>query len=135
MTDLYGLYKQYAGREPENTVALSGSGSNRRYVRMSVEGNSVMGVIGTDVQENRAFLAIARHFRNKGIPVPEVLAVSEDEMSYIQEDLGDELLSDMVAKAGKAGNLSEDSPVASLLCRTMAMLPKIQFEGAEGLDI
>lgn len=134
MTDLYGLYKQYAGREPENTVALSGSGSNRRYVRMSVEGNSVMGVIGTDVQENRAFLAIARHFRKKGIPVPEVLAVSEDEMSYIQEDLGDELLSDMVAKAGKAGNLSEDSPVASLLCRTMAMLPKIQFEGAEGLD-
>lgn len=134
MTDLYGLYKQYAGREPENTVALSGSGSNRRYVRMSVEGNSVMGVIGTDVQENRAFLAIARHFRKKGIPVPEVLAVSEDEMSYIQEDLGDELLSDMVAEAGKAGNLSEDSPVASLLCRTMAMLPKIQFEGAEGLD-
>ena len=134
MTDLYGLYKQYIGREPENTVALSGSGSNRRYVRMSAEGRSVMGVTGTDVQENTAFLTIARHFRQKGIPVPEVLAVSEDRMSYIQEDLGDELLSDVVAKARKEGNLSEDGPVASLLCRTMAMLPKIQFEGAEGLD-
>ena len=42
--------------------------------------------------ENRAFIYMARHFASKGLPVPEVLEVSDDEMAYIQTDLGDTLL-------------------------------------------
>lgn len=130
MKELYGLYKEYTGSEPELAVALTGSGSNRRYVRLSAPEGSYIGVTGTDVLENKAFLTIARHFRQKGIPVPEVLVVSADGMSYLQEDLGDVLLSDMVARAGKEGW----GDMTGLLCRTMAILPKIQFEGAAGLD-
>jgi hypothetical protein len=39
-----------------------------------------------------------------------------------------------VAKAGKDGGILPDSSLERLLCRTMSMLPKIQFEGADGLD-
>lgn len=105
---------------PETTVPLTGSGSNRQYCRMQGRGVSCIGVRGTDPLENKAFLTIAAHFRKKGIPVPEVLAVSEDGMTYLQEDLGDVHL---------FGSSDPD-----LLCRTMSLLPKIQFEGADGLD-
>lgn len=134
MKELEVLYKRYTGSEAQQICPLTGSASNRQYVRISGPAGSYVGVTGTDGLENKAFLTIASHFHSKGIPVPEVLSVSEDGMSYIQEDLGDVLLSDMVAKAGKEGGVLPDSPLEKLLCRTMSMLPKIQFEGARGLD-
>ena len=134
MENLSALYKEHVGEEPGQITPLTGSGSNRKYARISGNDVSLIGVHGTDVLENQAFLIIDRHFRSKGIPVPEVVAVSDDGMSYLQEDLGDVLLSDMVAAAGKSGGIAPDSPLVPILCRTMAMLPKIQFEGAAGLD-
>ena len=93
-----------------------------------------MGVTGTDVKENNAFITLAAHFRSQGLPVPEVLAVSEDGISYLQEDLGDLLLADLVAAAHKNGGIEEGGQLEALLCRTTGLLPKIQFEGASGLD-
>ena len=134
MKELYGLFEKQTGSGPEKVTLLTGSGSNRQYARLSAGMDSFIGVKGTDPLENKAFLTIARHFHSKAIPVPEVLSVSEDGMAYLQEDLGDVLLSDMVASAWKNGGIVHDSPLVPLLCRTMAMLPKIQFEGADGLD-
>lgn len=134
MERLYNLFHSHFGAEPDSVIPLYGSGSNRRYYRMSAGESVCMGVIGTDKLENKAFLTIAGHFRLKGIDVPDVYAVSDDGMAYIQEDLGDRLLSDEVAAARKQGGIDPESPLAELLCRTMAELPKIQFEGAEGLD-
>ena len=134
MKELEALYRRYTGSEPQQTTLLTGSASNRQYARISGPAGSYIGVAGTDPLENNAFLTIAGHFHSKGIPVPEVLAVSEDGMTYLQEDLGDVLLSDLVAKAGKDGGILPDSSLERLLCRTMSMLPKIQFEGAGGLD-
>ncbi len=152
MKDLEKLYKEYTGFEPEKVVPLAGSGSNRRYFR--IEGSrsfaemgnrsdgtevwrSHMGVIGTDRQENHAFITLAGHFREKGINVPEVLAVSGDGIRYLQEDLGGDVLGDRVAAINKAGGFGEElteSETVRLLCETMAQLPKIQYEGAQGLD-
>ena len=134
MKELYGLFRKYTGAEPENAVQLTGSGSNRSYFRLQWAGRSLMGVTGTDVKENRAFITLAAHFRSQGLPVPEVLAVGEDGMSYLQEDLGNQLLSDLVAAAHKGGGIEEGSDLEALLCRTIGLLPKIQFEGASGLD-
>lgn len=129
---LYQLYTGIYGHAPSDASPLYGSGSNRRYVRLvSPSGESCMGVTGTDVNENKAFLTIAGHFRSKGIPVPEIYAVSADGLSYLQEDLGDTLLYDMVEKSRKDNSWDA---VSGLLCRTIALLPKIQFEGADGLD-
>ena len=128
------LFTAYFGVEPQSCEPLSGSGSNRRYFRLSAEGRSCMGVLGTDARENNAFIRLSEHFRSKGINVPQVYAVSEDGMTYIQEDLGSRMLSDDVAAALKEGGYSPESPVVDLLCKTMSMLPAIQFKGAEGLD-
>ena len=126
------LYKTYYGVAPESIIPLTGSASNRRYFRLSSASGTCIGAVGTDRLENEAFIAISRHFRSKGISVPEVFAVSEDGMSYIQEDLGADVLFDRLQKARKSGEGLDE--VEDLLCRTMAELPKIQFEGGHGLD-
>ena len=126
------LYKTYYGVAPESITPLTGSASNRRYFRLSSASGTCIGAVGTDRLENEAFIAISRHFKSKGISVPEVFAVSEDGMSYIQEDLGAEVLFDRLQKARKSGEGLDE--VEDLLCRTMAELPKIQFEGGHGLD-
>ena len=66
---LYRLYQEATGYAPESMMLLPGAGSGRKYYRMrGVE--SLIGVVGTDVSENRAFVELSRHFRVKGLPVP-----------------------------------------------------------------
>lgn len=132
MERLYRLYEEHYGCAPEKVLPVAGSASNRRYCRLTSSAGTCIGVVGTDVRENEAFVSLSRHFRSKGISVPEVLAVGGDGMVYLQEDLGHDLLLDLLDVARRKGE--DTSGVERLLCRTMAMLPKIQFEGAQGLD-
>ena len=107
-------------------------GSNRVYTRVEENGRTIIRVDGTNRDENRAFIYLARHFAAKGLPVPRVLWVSDDEMSYTQEDLGDTLLFDAIRHGRETGCfLSEER---DLLERTIRALAHIQIEGAEGLD-
>lgn len=132
MERLYALFRSRYGSEPDAVTPLVGSASDRRYYRLSSEGISCIGVDGTDREENAAFIYLAGHFREKGIHVPEVYAVSEDGMAYIQEDLGGTMLLDLYVQARRSGEGLEE--VEDLLCRTMSILPDIQFGGADGLD-
>ena len=43
-------------------------------------------------------------------------------------------MADLVAAAHKNGGIEEGGQLEALLCRTTGLLPKIQFEGASGLD-
>ena len=130
--ELHRLYSAHYGTCPVSVDPVSASASNRHYYRMASTAGTCIGAVGTDRQENDAFVAISLHFRSKGIPVPEVFAVSEDGMSYLQEDLGDEVLLDRLVRARRTGEGMAE--VDELLCSAMALLPKIQFEGASGFD-
>ena len=88
MKRLSSLYNEYFGCCPENVSVITGSASNRSYYRLVSEAGACIGVIGTDRDENDAFVTLARHFSSKGIPVPEIYSVSDDGMVYIQEGLG-----------------------------------------------
>lgn len=129
---LMSLFEECSGVRAESSVPLSSSGSNRKYFRISGGGKSLVGVAGTDVKENEAFVCMAGHFRSKGLRVPEVMAVSADGLYYLQEDLGDSSLFDAVAAGRESGNYSPQEK--SLLLETVSCLPEIQFKGAEGLD-
>ena len=132
MNRLQNLFFSYTGKQAETVNELTSSGSNRRYYRLSSGSISIIGVVGTNAEENKAFIEIDRHFLTKGIKVPKVLAISDDMMAYIQEDLGDDQLYKLVAHGRESGEYS--SYECALLCRTMEMLPKIQFKGGAGLD-
>ncbi len=134
MEKLIELYRSWRGAEPASTGRLAGAGSNRAYYRMTdADGQSVIGCIGTSRDENHAFVYLARHFTLRQLPVPEVLAVSDDELRYLQTDLGTTSLFDAIRGGREAGGrytLKEQE----LLRRTISELPNVQFRGARGLD-
>ena len=128
---LKDLYHTFVGRPADEIVELPSSGSNRRYFRLSGP-RSLIGVSGTSRPENEAFLYMAAHFRQKGLPVPEVYCSSEDKLFYLQEDLGDTLLFDAIEKGRKSSVFDETEK--RLLHQTIELLPKVQFVGADGMD-
>ena len=125
------LYLSYIGHEPESIEAFPSSGSNRRYFRLTGQ-PTLIGVRGESVEENRAFIYLAGHFRRQGLPVPQVFAHSKDGLYYLQEDLGDTLLFDKLGTKSREG---EDSArLFPLLRKVIRLLPVLQYKGAEGLD-
>lgn len=128
---LLSLFREYAGFDAQDCALLPISGSNRRYYRLSGGGKSAIGVVGKDLKENAAFIALDRHFASKGLPVPRVFGVSEDCSAYLQEDLGTVMLSDLVAKAREDGDYERILP---LLRDCIRLLARFQFEGGAGLD-
>lgn len=97
-------------------------GSNRIYTRETdANGRTFIRVQGTNRDENRAFIYMARHFHALGLPVPELYSVSEDGMSYTQENLGDTILFDHLDNY-------------TLLERTIRALAHIQVTGAQDFD-
>ena len=125
------LYSSLTWKEPQDVTELPSSGSNRRYFRLTGE-KTWIGVSGTSPEENKAFIYMASHFRKKGLPVPEVHGWSDDKTFYLQEDLGDTLLFDAIEKGRKTCVFSDEEK--TLLCKTITLLPSIQFKGAEDLD-
>jgi aminoglycoside/choline kinase family phosphotransferase len=134
MQQLIALYREWSGAEPLSTEKLPGAGSNREYYRFkAADGSSVIGCIGTSRDENHAFIYLARHFTKRQLPVPKVLAVSLDELRYLQQDLGSVSLFDAIRGGREAGGrytLAEQQ----LLKQTIRQLPNIQLRGARGLD-
>ena len=128
------LFLDATGKKVGEQTALTASGSNRRYYRIESEDKtaSLIGVQGTSRDENHAFLYMAEHFMKKGLNVPMVLAVSDDEMNYVQQDLGNVLLFDYIAEGRKTGvfNVKEKD----MLRETMRALARFQVRGAEEFD-
>lgn len=133
MEKLKRLFQQYIGKLPDTIIPLSsGSGSNRKYFRLSDSEISLIGVEGTSADENRTFIDLSQHFRVQGLNVPQVFAVSDDNMLYLQEDLGDMSLFGSIENGRKTGEFSERE--IELLKQTISYLPEIQFKGTEKLD-
>ena len=134
MEKLRDLYVRWRGEQPADVSRLDGAGSNRAYYRLiGADGSSVIGCVGTSRDENHAFVYLARHFTALHLPVPEILAVDDDEMRYLQSDLGTTSLFDALKGGREAGGQYGPREV-QLLEATLRRLPQMQFCGARGLD-
>ena len=128
MERIQQLYKSLTGREPDAIVPLSAAGSNRQYFRVTGEEkrSTFIAVIGTNQEENHAFITWAQTFKDAHLPVPEVLAVSADEMVYLQEDLGEQSLYDFIAE-GRARNGQYSETEIAAIAKAVRALPRFQF--------
>ena len=134
MESITKLYLQTTGKHPADCRKIAGGGSNRQYYRLTdTEGHSLIGVEGTSLEENSAFIYLTRHFAGKGLNVPEIIAVSKDGLSYLQTDLGTVSLYDAL-KEGRENAMGYSETDIALLERTIGMLPELQIHGAEGMD-
>lgn len=128
------LFKSYFGTDVATTKLIAGAGSNRRYVRLADnEGHTAIGVEGTSLEENHAFIYLSEHLKKKNIPVPQIYAVSDNKMEYLQEDLGSLSLYDALAEGrSRGGNYGSDE--IALIEKTIRLLAHVQVEGASDID-
>ncbi|MBX7226147.1 MAG: phosphotransferase [Chitinophagales bacterium] len=127
-TPILTFIKTVFQQEPQDFVVLPLAGSDRRYGRFSINGASFIATYNPFVPENKAFIYFSKVFREKGLPVPEVLFVYADQTMYIQTDLGNQALLDVLTEKG----LNEDTYL--LYQETVKNLAKLQVVSDEGLD-
>ncbi len=132
MDIISSLYERWSGFVPDSSELLPLSGSARKYYRVSGQGGVAIGCAGTNPAENRAFLTIAERFAAAGLHAPEIYAVSDDGMSYLQEDLGDGQLFELLKPNIADASYSEEQ--LAWIHDTISLLPAVQFKVGEGLD-
>ncbi len=132
MQQLIYLFNKQTGKSNPAIELLPSSGSNRKYYRLSQDDISIIAVHGQSKEENRAFIELTRHFKKQGLNVPELFGATDDEMFYIQEDLGDTVLFDALKAGRLTGVFSTEEK--ELLHKTIALLADFQILGAKGLD-
>lgn len=112
-----------------NLETLRQAGSNRQYFRVLLKDkNYILTNNPGNIPENNAFIAFTKHFHAKGIHVPSIEYVEHDQSFYVQSDLGDISLFDIMQKEG----FSER--VKMLFKKTCDALARLQINGGEGLD-
>jgi len=131
---LQELYKSHFGKAPDKLTPLPKAGSNRQYFRIEdKDGQSVIGVVGADIAENRCFIYLCRHFFEKGLAVPKILCCAEDFSCYLQTDLGKVSLYDAL-KRGRESEEGYNAEERNLIAKSIRQLAKLQVLGAQGLD-
>ena len=126
------LFLNHFGENADSVVPLKGGGSDRKLFRLRNDKRSVIGVANADQQENIAFLAFSRHFRRMGLPVPEIYVDKIDAGIYLEEDLEDttlfQLLTETRAREGFSPKLID------LYTQVVRILPQFQIVAGRTLD-
>ena len=115
-------------------IALRGDGSDRQIYRFSTgNSRSWVGVTNPAQDENQAFLAMSRHFRKQGIPVPEIYAADPQQLVYLLEDLGDQTLADWLMDLDP--NVHEAAVrIREVYQEVLEVLIQMQTKGTVGFD-
>lgn len=97
---------------------VSGDASFRKYYRVIKEdGTAIIAVDAPPAQENNpAFVALACHWREKGMRLPEILATNFEQGYLLVEDFGDVMLRDRLSAATVDGWYQQ----------ALALLPSLQ---------
>lgn len=98
---------------------LPGGGGDRKYFRILFkDGKSAIGTVADDLKDSKAFVRLADAFAKNGVQVPRIYSHSPEYKYYIQEDLGDQSLYDII---------KADSPeIENILRSTIKELVKMQ---------
>lgn len=107
ITILEELFTEHFGEKPDSITALPISGSDRRYYRLQKGETSAIGTYNANIPENNTFFYFANLFRKHEINVPEVYAVGKERKFYLQQDLGDISLYDLLAKEGHTDEVKQ----------------------------
>ncbi|OGS12249.1 MAG: phosphotransferase enzyme family protein [Elusimicrobia bacterium RIFOXYA2_FULL_58_8] len=132
-TALRGLYLKTFGAAARTCEPLKGDASARRLFRMGDGSRSVIGAVGPDKLENRAFLEFSRHFRAEKLPVPEIYAADQQQGVYLEEDLGSTTLFEYLTAERKSADLP--GQVLAAYKKVLEWLPRFQAQAGRGLDL
>lgn len=130
--DIVDLYKERFMEEKVTVEALPPSGSYREYIRLTSPHFKAIGTWNDDEKENNAFVEFSKHFRSKGIKVPEIYEYKPSECIYLQEDLGNETLFSFLSEVREFEGFSDK--IIRMYRKVVKELPKIQIVAGKDLN-
>jgi aminoglycoside/choline kinase family phosphotransferase len=125
---VHHLFKNWYSNDYEQITQLQQSGSDRIYFRIYAGDESYIATYNLNIKENKTFIHFSTHFKNLGLPVPEIYAVNNNYTAYIQQDLGTESLLNQLERFGYT------DLVYDLFCKSLEQLARIQIIGHDGLN-
>jgi aminoglycoside/choline kinase family phosphotransferase len=134
MEVLTRLFEQHFHSAVERVQPLQGQlgGSGRKIIRLSSEKLSAIGILYDVREENVAFLEFSRHFRRRGLPVPEIYAEDLSHGAYLEEDFGDTTLFEFLSDHRNGATIAPEAVAAYR--KVVAVLPRFQVEAGRDLN-
>ena len=134
MDILKNLFEKHFQFPVESVQPVQGElgGSGRKILRLSGKGSSAIGILYDVRAENVAFLEFTRHFRKRGLPVPEIYGEALDQGAYLEQDLGDTTLFSALTSGRRGDQISPE--VVNAYRNVIATLPKFQIEAGSDLN-
>ena len=134
MEVLKRLFEQHFHSPVERVQPLQGQlgGSGRKIIRLSSEKLSAIGILYDVREENVAFLEFSRHFRRRGLPVPEIYAEDLSHGAYLQEDFGSTTLFEFLSDHRNGATIAPEAVQAYR--KVVAVLPRFQVEAGRDLN-
>src|SRR5262245_11333176 len=134
MDVLIKLFEQHFKSPVQRMEPLQGKlgGSGRHIIRIFGKDTTAIGILHTVPEENLAFVEFSRHFRRRGLPVPEIFSEDLSQGAYIEEDLGDTTLYEFLS-SHRTGEQIQSSVVEAYR-NAIELLPRFQIEAGRDLN-
>ena len=134
MDVLKRLFEEHFQMPAEQVQPLQGKlgASGRSIIRLTGGGSSAIGILYPVREENVAFLEFSRHFRQHGLPVPEIYAEDLSQNAYLEEDLGNTTLFEFLGE-NRTGDVIAPQAVEAYR-KVVAELPRFQTEAGRDLN-
>ena len=134
MEVLQELFERHFHAAPTRVQPVQGGlgGSARKIIRLAGGGRSAVGILNQDRAENVAFLTFTRHFLRHRLPVPELYEEDLDRGAYLEQDLGDSTLFDLLARNRRGAEIAPE--VIAAYDKVVELLPRFQVEAGRDLD-
>lgn len=127
---MFHLFEAWTGEKALEINQLPISGSSRQYFRIIGTHKTIIGAYNSKWEENEAYISFTNHFQKYNIPVPKIELVSDDKLSYLVEDMGDDSLYNHVISC--KGKLNAE--VVELYKKSLGYLINMQVEASKTLD-
>jgi RNase adapter protein RapZ len=109
-------------------TTIAQSGGDRQYYRVQCTEGNYIATYSDNLAENKTFFEWGNTFAQLHLPVPKVLAINAHQNIYLQQDLGQQCLLDLLLKEGYTSN------VFALYQQVLTQLVRFQIEAHKSLN-
>jgi aminoglycoside/choline kinase family phosphotransferase len=144
MEVLKRLFERHFHSPVERVEPVQGQlgGSGRKIIRLTGKENCAIGILYDVREENVAFLEFSRHFRQHGLPVPEIYGEDLSHGAYLEEDLGGTTLFEFLSKHCNDDHRNDEHRSGAAIApeavaayrKVVAVLPRFQVEAGRDLN-
>lgn len=122
------FFESQLGKKSTEFITLAQSGSARVNFLAVTDTEKYIITYNENIPENESFLYYSQVFSTLNLNTPAILAISEDRKMYVQEFLGKQTLSEVIAK-------EHVSPrIKSLVQQTLEKLFRLQVQTQDKID-